>query len=345
MIARHLVAAPDKFKGTASASAIAAAAADGTRRAGWTCAEVPMADGGDGLLDAVGGEVRHTVVARPDGKATTAEWRLLDVADGRTAVIEMAKASGLTLAGGRGRNDAVGASTAGTGELVLAAVASGARRIVVGCGGSATTDGGAGAVGVIGSPDALRGAELLVAVDVTTAFVDAARLFAPQKGARPSDVAVLTARLEDLVGTYRRRFGVDVASIDGAGAAGGLAGGLAALGGRVVSGFDLVADLVGLDAALEGATLVMTGEGQLDPQSFAGKVVGGIVRRAARLAPVCCVAGRVSAALDGPALARAAGGARLEAVDLTRRFGRARARAETAALVAEVVAERLSQEA
>jgi len=193
----HLVAAPDKFRGTATAPEIAQGAATGARRAGWTASCVPLADGGEGTLDAVGGEVRTDVVTGPLGRPVEAQWRLVRAGSPpvATAVVEMSRASGLVLAGGAARNDPIGATTRGTGELVRAALRAGADRVVVGCGGSATTDGGAGALEALAGDPALRGVELLVATDVTTPFLDAARVFAPQKGASAEQVALLTERL------------------------------------------------------------------------------------------------------------------------------------------------------
>ncbi|MGH9091175.1 MAG: glycerate kinase, partial [Acidimicrobiales bacterium] len=230
----------------------------------------------------------------------------------------------------------VRAGTAGVGELVLAAVRAGARRIVVGVGGSATTDGGRGAVEAVGSRDRLEGAELVVACDVRTPFRQAAEVFGPQKGATPEQVAELTRRLDGLAGRYRR-LGVDVDRLPGAGAAGGLAGGLAALGARLVPGFDLVAELVGLAGRLAGADLVMTGEGCLDATSFDGKVVGGVVAAAGGRAPVLCVVGST----EPGGLAAVPAGGPVTVVDLSRRFGVARARRDVLELVAVAVAERV----
>lgn len=333
---RRLLAAPDKFRGTANAAEVAAAAAAGAVRAGWSAVQLPLADGGDGLLEAFPGEVLRDEVTGPLGAPVVAEWKLVPAgADGTgpTAVIEMANASGLLLAGGREHNDPVAATTAGTGELVVRAVAAGASRVIVGCGGSATTDGGAGALRAIGSRAALRGAELVAACDVTTRFEDAARVFGPQKGATAAQVEELTARLVSLVGRYRSEFGTDVSQLPGAGAAGGLAGGLAALGARIVAGFDLVADYVGLESRIVEADVVMTGEGYLDAQSFAGKVVGGVIGRVAARVPVLCVVGDFATGLDVSGL---------EVVSLVARFGEERARAEVVKLVEEVVAEYLS---
>jgi glycerate kinase len=282
----HVLAAPDKMRGTATAHEVAASIAAAARAVGATCDEAPVADGGEGFLDALGGPNRSTVVTGPLGEPVEAAWRL----DGRVATLEMARASGLELVAGR--NDAVAATTTGTGELIAAAIEAGARRILVGLGGSATTDGGLGCLDAI--PLArLRGIELLVACDVRTHFVDAARVFAPQKGASSAQVALLERRLERLVDDYRERFGVDVGTLEGAGAAGGLAGGLAAVGGRLVGGFDLVADELDLEERIERADVVVTAEGFLDRQSFEGKVVGGVVALAeASDRPVVVVAGK-----------------------------------------------------
>jgi glycerate kinase len=331
----HLVAAPDKFRGTADASQAAAAAARGARRAGWTASELPLADGGDGLLSAFPGETRRDEVMGPLGKPVLAEWKLVPATSGSgepTAVIEMANASGLLLAGGQDHNDPMRASTVGTGQLVVRAIAHGAKRVIVGCGGSATTDGGAGAVEAIGSPDALRGVELVAACDVTTTFVDAARVFAPQKGANAQQVEELTARLVRLADRYKAEFGFDVTTLPGAGAAGGLAGGLAVLGARIVSGFELVADFVGLDTAIATADLVMTGEGHLDRQSFEGKVVGGVISHVNGRVPILCVVGVADADLDPVGF---------ELVSLVDRAGLDRAQSEVLALIEEVVEEHI----
>ena len=168
------------------------------------------------------------------------------------------------------------ATTTGTGELIDHALDAGARRIIVGLGGSATTDGGFGAIRAITAIARLKRVELLVACDVTTTFTDAARVFGPQKGASPAQVEMLTRRLERMVQMFSTDFDADVSTIRGGGAAGGLGGALAAVGGTLLPGFELVADEVDLYDRLEGADLVITGEGQLDATSFTGKVVGGV---------------------------------------------------------------------
>lgn len=278
----RVLAAPDKFKGTATAHEVAAAIGHACWELGVDCVELPLADGGDGLLDILGGPNRTSLVTGPLGDPARADWRLSD----GTAVIEMARASGLVLAGGADGNRPLDATTSGTGELIDHALDAGARRIIVGLGGSATTDGGFGAIRAITAIARLKQTELLVACDVTTRFTDAAEVFGPQKGASPGEVKLLTRRLERLAQMFDEEFHVDVREIDGGGAAGGLGGALAALGGSLLPGFDLVADELDLydhlapdpddPNAPPPADLVVTGEGQLDATSFGGKVVGGL---------------------------------------------------------------------
>ena len=268
----RVLAALDKFRGTASAKDACAAVGHACWELGYDCDEAPLADGGEGTLDVLGGPNRTSKVTGPLGDVVEAQWRLSrDV-----AVIEMARASGLQLVGGADENDPVAASTTGTGELIDQALDAGAKKIIVCLGGSATTDGGYGAVRAIHAPARLKAVEFVVAYDVTTPFTDAARIFGPQKGATSNQVHLLTGRLERLAQVYLDEYGVDVRSLEGAGAAGGLAGGLAALGAQLVPGFDVVADEIELDERVAACDIVITGEGFLDEQSFAGKVVGGM---------------------------------------------------------------------
>ena len=268
----RVLAAVDKFKGTATAAQVAAAIGHACWELGHDCVELPVADGGEGTLEALGGPNRVSTVTGPLGDLVSAEWRF----QRGTAVIEMARASGLSLVGGAAGNDAMAASTTGTGELIDQALDLGAKKIVVCLGGSATTDGGLGCVRAITTPHRLRGVRLLVACDVQTLFADAAPVFGPQKGATPAQVDMLRGRLERLAQMYQEQYGVDVRGIPGTGAAGGLAGGLVALGGVLVPGFDLVADELDLHDRVGEAELVITGEGYLDEQSFEGKVIGGV---------------------------------------------------------------------
>ena len=288
----RVLAAVDKFRGTATAAQVAAAIGHACWDLGHECIETPIGDGGEGTLDVLGGANRTTWVTNPLGKPVDAQWRF--VRD--TAIIEMARASGLTLVGGAARNDVIAASTVGTGELIDSALNDGAKKIIVCVGGSATVDGGLGAIKAIKSPARLRGIEFLVACDVQTSFTDAAKLFGAQKGATPAQIEFLTARLHKLQQQYLDDYGVDVSNIEGAGAAGGLAGGLAALGASLVPGFDIVADEVGLHELIASSDYVITGEGYLDNESFEGKVVGGVQRLAQQFGkPVSVICGDADA--------------------------------------------------
>jgi len=300
-----LLIAPDSFKGTYSAAQVAAAVASGAA-AGEGGVEVdlcPVADGGEGTLDVVlaarGGRTEPVSALDPLGRPLSAPLGWLD--GGATAVVEAAGASGLGLVAERER-DAEAASTYGTGELIAAAAARGARTIVVTVGGSGTSDGGAGALEAIERGGGLRGAALVVACDVVTPFERAAQLYAPQKGADAAAVERLTARLHEQAAVLPR----DPRGVPMTGAAGGLAGGLwAAHGARLVPGAEWVLDAVGFDDRLARASAVVTGEGRLDRQTFEGKLVGEVAARCRRAGvPLHAVVG--SCALD-EAEARALG--------------------------------------
>ena len=322
----HVVVAPDKFKGTAAARDVAEAMAKAARAAGWTVDMAPVSDGGEGFCAVIGGRARTQQVVGPLGEPVQAAW--YDLGDG-AAAIEAAMACGLTLAGGPERNDPVRASTAGTGQLIAAAVKAGAHEVLVGVGGSATTDGGWGALEALEPHSRLAGVDITVACDVLTRFTEAATVFGPQKGASSAQVELLTRRLDRLAQVYRDDFGVDVASLDGAGAAGGLAGGLAALGASLVSGFEVVAERIDLAYRMEGADLVIAGEGYLDAESFNGKAVGGVVDLANETGvPVVVVAGD----RDPDVVVES------EVLTLTGGVGHERAMNDTLAAVTEVVA-------
>jgi glycerate 2-kinase len=306
----QLLAAPDKFRGTLSAREAAAAIAAGAERAGWTAVELPLADGGEGTLEVLGGGNRRTVVTGPLGESVEAEWRLEK--DG-TALIEAAQACGLTLAGGREGNDPLRATSRGVGELIAAAVAEGAERIVVAVGGVASTDGGVGATEAVPHPLLVP---LEVACDVDARFLEAADVFAPQKGATPEQVQILRERLAKLV----------VPDLPGAGAAGGLAGGLAALGARLGPGFDLVAGRVELRERLSETDLVVTGEGLVDATSATGKVVGRVLE--------CAGAAGVEALVVAGDVAPES---RIDALSLVASYGPERALSEPAQCLMELV--------
>lgn len=311
---KTIIIAPGAFKHSLSAREAAEAMARGLERSGLEGERVilPIADGGNGTLDAFlanGGERIEMTVRDPLNRPTRAALGLLP--DGETAVVEMALASGLELLRAD-ELDALGASTYGTGQLLQTALERGARRIVVGMGGSATVDGGAGALQALGVRllDAQgadippgggglsrvtqvdssrldprwREVDVIIASDVTNPTIGetgAAAVFGPQKGASAEDVVILEHNLTHFFGVVREQVGVDVLAVEGGGAAGALSAGLMAfLGGRIESGVDLLLDFNGFDAHLKNAGLVLTGEGQMDAQTVYGKGPIGVARRA-----------------------------------------------------------------
>ncbi len=325
----RLLVAPDSFKGTLSAREVAEAVATGVRDAGAAADTCPVADGGEGTLDilcaALGGELRGQRVADPLGRPTAAAFALLD--DGE-AVVEMARASGLGLVA-EAERDAEAADTRGTGELIAAAVATGATKILVTVGGSATTDGGAGAIEAVAAAGGLGGARLVVLCDVTTPFERAAAVFAPQKGADPAAVERLTQRLQAFAETLPR----DPRGVPMTGAAGGLAGGLwAAFDAELVPGADAVLDALDFDRRLSLADAVIVGEGRLDAQSLDGKIIDAIARRAgAADLPLHAVVGQSALDAEGAAALGLASVTAAGTPDALREAGRAVAQAALAA--------------
>lgn len=281
-----------------SAAQVAAALGRGLQAAGVPVDLCPVADGGEGTLAALAGVLAlRTVeveVSDPLGRPVSAAFGLGPAGrHGPVAVLEMAAASGLTLVPAADR-DAEAASTFGTGELIIAAARAGARQIYVGVGGSATTDGGAGALEAIAQAGGLGEGRVTVLCDVRTSFEQAAAVFAPQKGADGAAVVRLTRRLQRLAARLPR----DPRGIPMTGAAGGLAGGLwAGLGAELVPGAAFVLDTLGFDARMRAARAVVTGEGRLDRQSLAGKLISEIATRA-RQAGVPCHAVVGQRALD-----------------------------------------------
>jgi len=287
---RALVA-PDAFKGTFDAPTVAAALGRGLKRAGADPDLCPVADGGEGTMEllagALGAQLQTVTVSDPLGRPVDCRFAIgVDPSAHRSdaqmdppprlAIVEMAQASGLGLVAEHER-DARAASTRGTGELILAAVAAGAREILVAVGGSATTDGGQGAIDAIREGGGLRGARLAILCDVATPFEDAPRVFGPQKGADAADVAWLEERLERLARELPR----DPRGVPATGAAGGLAGGLwAAFEAELRPGAAAVVEALGVDERLRAAQLVVVGEGCLDEQSLGAKIVGELGRRA-----------------------------------------------------------------
>ena len=287
-----VLVAPDSFKGTLGAAEVASALADGLRSGGEEAEEMPIGDGGEGTMDALvttlGGELRSAEVSDPLGRPVAARFALLP--DGR-AVVETAQASGLALVAEHER-DAWAASTRGTGELIVAAVEAGADEVLLTVGGSATTDGGAGALEAV--EEAGVDPRLEVLCDVRTPFEQAARVFGPQKGADARMVERLERRLDKLARDAPR----DPRGVPMTGAAGGLSGGLYAhRHARLVPGAAYVLDAVGFDPRMRASRFVVTGEGRLDEQTLAGKAVGEVATRC-RQAGVWCHAVVGSNALD-----------------------------------------------
>lgn len=309
-----IIVAPGAFKHSLTANAAAQAIAAGLSTSGLAADLVvlPIADGGNGTLDAFladGGQRLDVEVVDPLNRPITTPFGLL--LDGQTAVVEMALASGLELLTTAELNPLL-ATTFGTGQLLQAALASGVKRIIVGMGGSATVDAGAGALQALGvrlldssgQPIPLGGGglrelatvdtstldprwqsvELIIASDVTNPTVGedgAAAVFGPQKGASLEQVKILDDNIRHFCAVVRDQIGVDVTNREGGGAAGALSAGLLAfLGGRIASGVDLLLDTNGFDSHLSTADLVITGEGQMDEQTVSGKGPIGVARRA-----------------------------------------------------------------
>ena len=282
-MSRPVLVAPDSFKGSFDGAEVAAAIAQGLRAGGREAVELPVADGGEGtmevLVGALGGELRTVDVSDPLGRTVTAVFALL--ADGATAVVETAQASGLGLVD-EDERDAVTASTHGTGELIAAAAATGAERVIVTVGGSATTDGGAGALEALEQAGVRPALEVLC--DVRTPWEAAARTFGPQKGADPAAIRELEHRLE----RFAQRAPRDPRGVPMTGAAGGLAGGLwAHRGAKLLPGAALVLEAVDFDAQMREARFVVTGEGRIDGQTLEGKAVGEVATRCRQSGVAC----------------------------------------------------------
>ena len=325
-----IVIAPQGFKGNLSALQVSQAIDNGIKRVipNALTTIVPMADGGEGtmqvLIDAIGGEVIPVEVTNPIGERIIAHWGLLS--DKVTGVIEMAAASGLNLVPPERLNPLL-TTTYGTGELILAALKSGCRKLIVGIGGSATNDGGAGmaqALGVKlldakGVPIAFGGAALadleridvttidprladcdvLLACDVTNPLCGpqgASAVYGPQKGATEEMVVKLDAALAHYADVIKRELGIEVRDVPGAGAAGGLGAGLIAfLKARILPGVDVVIQATRLIEHLKDATLVFSGEGRIDSQTAFGNVVIGVARKAKAFGlPVIAIAGEIA---------------------------------------------------
>jgi glycerate kinase len=360
----RVLVAPDKFKGTLTAEDVARAVAEGWRqvRPGDQIEAVPLADGGEGTLEALvaalGGERRSATVTGPLGDQVDAEFGLARSGEVTLGVVEMARASGLQLVPPE-RRDARRSTTRGTGELIVAADGAGASKVIVCIGGSATNDGGAGMAQALGArlldpagadlpgggaalldldrieldgeaPRLARALDVLVASDVDNPLLGpegASAVYGPQKGATPEDVELLERALTRYADVIRRDLGIDVRDRPGAGAAGGLGAGLMAfLDADLRPGIEVVMDAVRFRDRAEGADLIITGEGKLDDQSLHGKTPAGVMSVAKELGvPVAIVCGQASVAPDG-----------VEVASLAERFGLDRALSDAGPALEEI---------
>ncbi|HEX2535219.1 MAG TPA: glycerate kinase [Chitinophagaceae bacterium] len=326
----NIVIAADKFKGSLTAFEVTDRIRRGLLRASGRMAvtELPLSDGGDGLASVFrqyrSGQVRSATVADPLFRPVPADWLLSE--DGTTAVVEMAAASGLQLLS-EGERNAVRTSSFGTGQLIRESVSAGARKIILGIGGSATNDGGIGMAAALGyrfldrngkelppvgaslgalyaidarSRIPLSGIEVMVASDVTNPLLGpegATRVYGPQKGLNEEEVEAMERGMEHYTTILARDLGIDVCGLEGGGAAGGTgAGCVAFLQASLVSGTGLALEWSRAEEHMGAADWVLTGEGRLDSQTGSGKLVGGVAALAGRLGkPVVALCGAVDA--------------------------------------------------
>lgn len=296
---KKIVIACDSYKGCLSSSEVARAAAKGVAEVYPDCkiVRLAVADGGEGtvdaLVDTLGGHLEWSEVSDPLGRPVKAVYGVA----GDLAIIESAAACGLTLLTKKERNPLI-TTTRGLGELILAAIDKGCRRFLIGLGGSATNDGGMGMISADGFLERANGLSFTVACDVDTPYIGshgASRVFGPQKGASEEDVEVLEERLRGYALKILADTGIDVSNMEGAGAAGGLGGAFRAyLGAELRRGVDMILDQIDFDEIIEGADLVITGEGCSDYQTLKGKTAAGVLERAKRKEiPVMLVSGAI----------------------------------------------------
>ena len=292
-----IVVAPDSYKGCLSADEVAAVMAEAINmaRPDWEIVQLPLADGGEGTVDilarALGGRIHETEVSDPLGRRVKARFALT----GPTAVVEVAEACGLRLLEDSERDPLI-ADTYGVGELLIAARNAGAEEFLIGLGGTATCDGGAGMMRVPGIRKALTGCSFTILCDVDNPFTGkngAARVFAPQKGASESDVEILEARMEALAQDIKAETGIDIRDLPGAGAAGGLGGAFMAwFRATRKTGIDCILEKIHFAETIKGAGLIITGEGCSDRQTLHGKVPFGVLKHS-RGIPVALISGRI----------------------------------------------------
>lgn len=329
-----VLVAMDKFRGTASARQLCEAVVKVVAANDYSVDVQPMSDGGEGFRDAFSGEVVVVEVPGPLGAPVSVPITLSDSPSGRLAILEVAEVVGRDHLVSPTRAQALAASSAGAGQLILSAARLGATGILYGCGGSATSDGGLGCYQVLCDAGGLP-VPVTVATDVTARF-SGLRRYAEQKGVNPKDLGIIAQRLDEVRALYLKEQGVDVELLDRSGASGGIPGALAALGGVLTSGLDAVAGSVDLLARLRRSSLVITGEGRFDEGSLEGKVTGGIASLMDVGAALLVVCGSADKRASREFVARFP---HARVITLVERFGKRRAMSEVLSCVEVVVAE------
>jgi glycerate kinase len=332
----RILIAFDKFRGTASALELCEVASDVVRQLGYEPDVQPLSDGGEGFRDAFSGETFEVQVSGPLGEPEQAHITLVVGDEGPVAVVESADAVGRHRLPSPTGDQALAASSEGVGELVLAAAALGAASIVVGLGGSATSDGGLGCYRVLSEHGGLR-VPVVAATDVTARF-SGARRYAHQKGVREEDLVLVDERLDHVRAIYLEERGVDVETLERAGAAGGIPGALAALGASLVDGLSAVAGAVDLASRIKSASLVISGEGRFDDGSLEGKVTSGLAAMTDGRAPLLLVCGAIEPEAQQLLEARFA---HVHFVDLSARVGASRSAADVRGSLREVLHDEL----
>lgn len=333
-----VLAAMDKFRGTATARELCDAVARVALSRNRDVDVQPMSDGGEGFRDAFVGDETTFEVPGPLGANVSAKVTLVPTDVGPVAVLEVAEVIGRHLLHAPSRRDAWTASSAGVGHVIVACQRLDVQRLLIGCGGSSTSDGGLGCYEVVRDAGGLA-ISVIVATDVTARF-SGARRYAEQKGIASEDLEELDRRLEEVRALYLRDTGVDVEALDRAGASGGVPGALAALGAQLESGFDAVADAVGLTERVRAASLVVTGEGRFDRGSLEGKVVDGVATLVETGTDLLVVCGAID---DEAAQIFKRQYPTVTMVSLVERFGEAVAKADAAGCVEAVVAQEIDR--
>jgi glycerate kinase len=332
-----VLVAMDKFRGTSTARELSEVVSRVAAEKKWLSDVRPMSDGGEGFRDAFEGDVVTVEVPGPLGEVVASKITMCPTTSGLRAVLEVADVVGRHLLTSPTSSQALAASSAGVGHLILASTALGAQSILVGCGGSATSDGGLGCYQVLRDAGGLS-VPVIAATDVTANFLGARR-YAEQKGVDRDDLERVDAFLREVRDLYLVETNVDVASMERAGAAGGIAGALGALGATLAGGFDTVAEAVGLEDRIEASSLVVTGEGRFDEGSLEGKVTMGIAELVDERVALLVVCGSIE---SEPAEEFRRRFANATLVSLVERFGETRAMGDVGTCLSSVVAEHLS---